>query len=104
MKLLWEPPTALQTLATARVRRRTDPEVFSWAATQVVTAMEATHKLGGENYVLWGGRGRLRNAVKYRLASGREQLGRFMQMVVEHKHKIGFQGHVAYRTRNRRTD
>ena len=33
-----------------------DPEVFSWAATQVVTAMEATHKLGGENYVLWGGR------------------------------------------------
>lgn len=33
-----------------------DPEVFSWAATQVVTAMEATHRLGGENYVLWGGR------------------------------------------------
>lgn len=33
-----------------------DPEVFSWAATQVVTAMDATHKLGGENYVLWGGR------------------------------------------------
>ena len=31
-----------------------DPEVFSWAATQVVTAMEATHKLGGENYVHGG--------------------------------------------------
>jgi Xylose isomerase len=28
-----------------------DPEVFSWAATQVVTAMNATHQLGGENYV-----------------------------------------------------
>ncbi len=25
-----------------------DPEVFSWAATQVVTAMDATHKLGGK--------------------------------------------------------
>ncbi len=25
-----------------------DPEVFSWAATQVVTAMNATHQLGGE--------------------------------------------------------
>ena len=33
-----------------------DPEVFAWAATQVVTAMNATHQLGGENYVLWGGR------------------------------------------------
>ncbi len=33
-----------------------DPEVFSWAATQVVTAMNATHKLGGENYVPGGGR------------------------------------------------
>lgn len=33
-----------------------DPEVFAQAATQVVTAMNATHQLGGENYVLWGGR------------------------------------------------
>ncbi len=32
------------------------------------------------------------NAVKYDLRQEREQLGCFMQMVVEHKHKIGFQG------------
>lgn len=67
-----------------------DPEVFSWAATQVVTAMEATHKLGGENYVLWGGREGYETLLNTDLRQEREQLGRFMQMVVEHKHKIGF--------------
>src|SRR5258708_6785747 len=33
-----------------------DPEVFAWAAAQVRFALETTHRLGGENYVLWGGR------------------------------------------------
>ncbi len=33
-----------------------DPQVFAWAATQVRAALETTHRLGGENYVLWGGR------------------------------------------------
>ena len=69
-----------------------DPEVFSWAATQVVTAMNATHKLGGENYVLWGGREGYETLLNTDLRQEREQIGRFMQLVVEHKHKIGFQG------------
>lgn len=33
-----------------------DPEVFAWAASQVRDALDATHRLGGANYVLWGGR------------------------------------------------
>ena len=33
-----------------------NPDVFAWAATQVYHAMNATKRLGGENYVLWGGR------------------------------------------------
>ena len=33
-----------------------DPEVFAVAAAQVAHALEATHSLGGANYVLWGGR------------------------------------------------
>ncbi|MDI4516726.1 xylose isomerase, partial [Escherichia coli] len=69
-----------------------DPEVFSWAATQVVTAMNATLKLGGENYVLWGGREGYETLLNTDLRQEREQIGRFMQLVVEHKHKIGFQG------------
>ena len=33
-----------------------NPEVFAMSAAQVRDAMNATLKLGGENYVLWGGR------------------------------------------------
>ena len=33
-----------------------DPEVYAWAAAQVRCCLETTHRLGGENYVLWGGR------------------------------------------------
>ncbi|TCV96636.1 xylose isomerase [Biostraticola tofi] len=69
-----------------------DPEVFAWAATQVFSAMAATEKLGGENYVLWGGREGYETLLNTDLRQEREQIGRFMQLVVEHKHKIGFQG------------
>src|SRR5688572_23944363 len=33
-----------------------DPEVFAYAAAQVRHMLEATKRLGGTNYVLWGGR------------------------------------------------
>ncbi|MFP6597073.1 MAG: xylose isomerase, partial [Candidatus Hydrogenedentota bacterium] len=33
-----------------------DPDVFAYAAAQVKHCIETTHRLGGENYVLWGGR------------------------------------------------
>ena len=33
-----------------------DPEVFAFAAAQVAHCLEVTHRLGGHNYVLWGGR------------------------------------------------
>lgn len=69
-----------------------DPEIFAYAAAQVVNAMNVTHKLGGENYVLWGGREGYESLLNTDLRKEREQLGRFMQMVVENKHKIGFKG------------
>ncbi|AHF78735.1 Xylose isomerase [Sodalis praecaptivus] len=69
-----------------------DPAVFAWAAAQVNGAMEATKTLGGENYVLWGGREGYETLLNTDLRQEREQIGRFMRMVVEHKHKIGFQG------------
>ena len=34
-----------------------DPEVFAYAAAQVKHMLEVTQRLGGTNYVLWGGRG-----------------------------------------------
>ena len=69
-----------------------DPEVFAYAAAQVKHALEVTHRLGGANYVLWGGREGYETLLNTDLAREADQLGRFMRLVVEHKHKIGFQG------------
>ncbi|WP_053157135.1 xylose isomerase [Pseudomonas sp. Pf153] len=69
-----------------------DPEVFACAAAQVSSALNATQRLKGANYVLWGGREGYETLLNTDLKREREQLGRFMGMVVEHKHKIGFKG------------
>ncbi|MDR6937047.1 MULTISPECIES: xylose isomerase [unclassified Luteibacter] len=70
------------------------PDVFAYAATQVRHAMEATHRLGGANYVLWGGREGYDTLLNTDLKREREQMGRFFRMVIEHKHKIGFKGTI----------
>ncbi len=71
-----------------------DPEVFAWSAATVKTCMDATHKLGGANYVLWGGREGYETLLNTDLTREAEQAGRFLQMVVDYKHKIGFKGAI----------
>ena len=69
-----------------------DPEVFAWAAAQVKHCLEVTKRLDGANYVMWGGREGYETLLNTDLRRETEQLGRFMQAVVEHKHRIGFGG------------
>ncbi|RDJ99323.1 xylose isomerase [Paraburkholderia lacunae] len=69
-----------------------NPEIFAFAATQVRHALDATQRLGGENYVLWGGREGYDTLLNTDLVRERDQLARFLHMVVEHAHKIGFKG------------
>lgn len=69
-----------------------DPEVFAHAGAQVAKAMEVTHRLGGENYVLWGGREGYDTLLNTDLSRERDQSARFLKMAVEHKHRIGFDG------------
>lgn len=71
-----------------------DPEVFAWSAATVKTCMDATHKLGGQNYVLWGGREGYETLLNTDLTREAEHAGRFLQMVVDYKHKIGFKGTI----------
>jgi xylose isomerase len=71
-----------------------DPEVFAWAAAQVRCCLETTHRLGGENYVLWGGREGYDSLLNTDLRRELDQYARFLSMVVEHKHKIGFKGTI----------
>ena len=69
-----------------------DPEVFTHAAAQVRHMLEATHRLDGANYVLWGGREGYETLLNTRLRQEADQLARFLTLVAEHKHKIGFTG------------
>jgi len=71
-----------------------DPDVFAWSAATVKTCMDATMKLGGQNYVLWGGREGYETLLNTDLTREAEQAGAFLSKVVEYKHKIGFKGAI----------
>lgn len=71
-----------------------DPEVFAFSAATIKTCMDATHKLGGKNYVLWGGREGYETLLNTDMGRERQQAGRMLQMVVDYKHKIGFDGTI----------
>ena len=71
-----------------------DPEVFAFAAATVKTCIDATQRLGGDNYVLWGGREGYETLLNTNIGQELDQLGRFVNMVVEYKHKIGFSGAI----------
>ncbi len=71
-----------------------DPDVFAYAAATVKSCMDSTHRLGGQNYVLWGGREGYETLLNTDLSRETAQAGRFLQMVVEYKYKIGFKGAI----------
>jgi xylose isomerase len=69
-----------------------DPEVFAYAAAQVRAMLEITQRLGGTNYVLWGGREGYDTLLNTDLRHEGEQFARFLHLVAEHKARIGFEG------------
>ena len=71
-----------------------DPDVFAYAGATVKSCIDATHRLGGANYVLWGGREGYETLLNTDLARERRQAGRFLQMLVDYKPKIGFGGTI----------
>ena len=71
-----------------------DPDVFAYAAATVKGCMDATHKLGGQNYVLWGGREGYETLLNTDLGQELDHMGRFLSLVVDYKHKIGFKGQI----------
>jgi xylose isomerase len=71
-----------------------DPEVFAYSAATVKNCMDITKSLGGANYVLWGGREGYESLLNTDMKQELEQMGRFLNLVVEYKHKIGFEGQI----------
>ena len=71
-----------------------DPDVFAFSAATIKICMDATMKLGGENYVLWGGREGYETLLNTDMGRERQQAGAMLQMVVDYKHKMGFKGAI----------
>ncbi len=95
MKLLWGTANLFSHRRfMAGAATNPNPELFAMAALQVKEAMDATRKLGGANYVLWGGREGYETLLNTRMGHELDQMGRFLNMVVEYKHKIGFEGTI----------
>ncbi len=95
MKLLWGTAQAFfQPRYAAGAATNPNPDVFAHAAAQVKHCLDATHRLGGANYVLWGGREGYETLVNTDMGRELDQLGRFLNMVVQYKHDIGFDGTI----------
>lgn len=69
----------------------TSPEFtsYAYAAAQVKKAMEITHKLGGKNYVFWGGREGYHNLLNTDIKRELDHYAAFLKMAKLHKEKIG---------------
>lgn len=67
-------------------------DVFAYAAAQVKKAMEVTKRLGGENYVFWGGREGYQNLYNTDMKRELDHLAKFFHMAVDYAKEIGFTG------------
>jgi xylose isomerase len=66
-----------------------DAHVYAYAAAQVKKAMEVTYRLGGENYVFWGGREGYQSLLNTSPRRELDHLARFLQMAIDHKKSLG---------------
>ena len=95
MKLLWGTANLFShPRFMAGASTNPDPDVFAWSAATVKTALDVTHALGGANYVMWGGREGYETLLNTDLKRELDNMGRFLSLVVDYKHKIGFSGPI----------
>ena len=95
VKLLWGTANAFSHRRyMAGASTNPDPEVFAYKAAQVKDCMEATMRLGGQNYVLWGGREGYETILNTNMKLEMNNLARFLELVVNHKNKIRFKGQI----------
>lgn len=66
-----------------------DAHVFAYAGAQVKKMMEVTKKLGGENFVFWGGREGYQSILNTDVKRELDHAAQFFRMAAEYKKKIG---------------
>ena len=93
MKLLWGTANAFSNPRYMN-GAATNPnfEVVAHAGAQVKAALDATVRLGGENYVLWGGREGYSSLLNTDTHRELEHFARFLEMVRDYGRSIGFKG------------
>jgi len=69
-----------------------DFNVVAWAGAQVKNALDATIKLGGENYVFWGGREGYLSLLNTNMQRELEHMARFLHMAKDYARAQGFTG------------
>lgn len=69
-----------------------DFNVLAYAGGQVKNALDATIRLGGENYVFWGGREGYLSLLNTNMRKEIEHLARFLHMAKDYARAQGFKG------------
>ena len=69
-----------------------DFDVVAYAGAQVKNALDATIKLGGENYVFWGGREGYMSLLNTNMKKELDHMARFLHMVKDYGRSNGFKG------------
>ncbi|MFT7035997.1 MAG: xylose isomerase [Cyclobacteriaceae bacterium] len=69
-----------------------DFDIVAYAGAQVKNALDATIKLGGENYVFWGGREGYMSLLNTNMKKEVEHLARFLHMAKDYARGQGFKG------------
>ncbi len=69
-----------------------DFEVVAYAGAQVKNALDATIKLGGENYVFWGGREGYMSLLNTNMKRELDHMARFLHLAKDYARSNGFKG------------
>lgn len=71
-----------------------DADVFARAAAQVKQAIDVTHRLGGENFVFWGGREGYKTLLNTDMGIELDNMARFLRMAADYADDAGFDGQL----------
>ena len=70
-----------------------DFQTVAYAGAQVKNAIDATIKLGGENYVFWGGREGYMSLLNTKMGRELDHLAQFLHMARDYARRKGFKGY-----------
>lgn len=69
-----------------------DFDVVAYAGAQVKNALDVTIKLGGENYVFWGGREGYMSLINTNMKAELDHMAQFLHMAKDYARSQGFKG------------